>query len=317
MRQAYLPITVINICTLKNHMSIQITFLGTSANVPTKVRNHPAVHLKFLNHNILFDCGEGTQRQLTLAGLSHLKIDAIFLTHIHADHILGLGGIIQTQAFFGKSDELLIFAPREVKRYVDFYTKWEGIGYPFPIKFIEVKEGLIHENSDYVMNAFRVEHACLTYGFVFEEKKEVNLDQKKLDRFGLSGPICKELKEKGVVEFEGKTIHLYDVMLPKKRGIRVAYCVDSAPCNSIIENAKNADLLICEGMYAEDLEDKAHEYFHMTAKDAGRIAKKAKVKRLALTHFSQRYEDEKVLEKEAKTIFKNTIAAKDLMVLEL
>ncbi len=105
-------------------MTFEITFLGTAANVPTKERNQPAVHVKFLNHYILFDCGEGTQRQMSIAGLSNFRINAIFITHIHADHLLGLGGIIQTQDFLGKKDELLIFGPKYIRKYVDFYSKW-------------------------------------------------------------------------------------------------------------------------------------------------------------------------------------------------
>lgn len=294
-------------------MSIELTFLGTSGNLPTKTRNHTSVHLKFLNHNVLFDCGEGVQRQLAIAGLSNYRVDAVFISSGHADHVLGLGGLIQTQSFLGRREELLVCGPRAVKRLIDFYA---GPGFfeegNYGVRFVEAQEGVVFDSQDFFVTAFPQKHSCQSFGYVFEEKTDVNLDVKKLEKLGLAdNPACRVLKEKGAVEWKGKTIRLGDVMLPKRRGVKIAYCVETEPVEKAAEFVKNADVLVCETTYAEDLRDQAHAYGHMTAKDAARLAKKAKADKLVLTHYSARYDDEKALEAEAKEIFKNTVAAKD------
>jgi ribonuclease Z len=170
------------------------------------------------------------------------------------------------------------------------------------------------------MSAFKVEHTnCPSFGYVFEEKVELNLDKEKLKRLGLEGnPLNRTLKERGKVHWHGKTIYLKDVSKPVRKGIKIAYTGDSTPCDEITKAAKGADVLICESTFAEELKEKAHDYGHMTAKDAARIAKKAGVKRLLLTHISPRYDDNpKVLEKEAREIFRNTDIANDFMKIEV
>jgi ribonuclease Z len=299
---------------------MEITFLGTSTSAPTKTRNHPAIHAKFLNHNFLWDCGEGTQRQMALAGISPFKISQIFITHVHGDHLLGIGGLIQTQGFLGRKDKLTIFGPKGIKKYVDFFAGWEYSFHEYEIEVREIKDGLVYEDEDFVMRAFKADHnQCPDYGYIFEEKVEVNLDKEKLRKMGLEGnPACRELKENGRVVWRGKTVLLKDVSKPVRKGLKIVYTGDSKPCEEIAKAAKDADLLISESTVGEELKEKAHDYGHMTAKDAARIAKKAGVKRLILTHISPRYdEDPKILEKEARTIFKNTDIANDFMSIEL
>jgi ribonuclease Z len=299
---------------------MDITFLGTSTSAPTKTRNHPGIHVKFLNHNFLWDCGEGTQRQMILAGISPYKVSQIFITHVHGDHLLGVGGLLQTQGFLGRKEPLTIFGPKGIKKYVDFFAGWEYSFRDFEIHVKEIKEGLVYEDEDFKMTAFKAEHSyCPNYGYIFEEKVEVNLDKEKLKRLGLEGnPLNKELKGIGKVHWKGKTIYLKDVSKPIRKGIRLVYTGDSTPCDEIVKAAKGADVLIAEATFAEELKEKAHDYGHMTAKDAARIAKKAGVKKLILTHISPRYDDNpKVLEKEAREIFRNTDIASDFMKIEV
>lgn len=299
------------------HM-IQISILGTTSNAPTKERNHPAVHLRYKAANLLFDCGENAQQQMMKLGLSIFKIDAVFISHLHADHILGLGGLIQTMAIMGRQKELFIYGPPKIKKYVDFFLNWENFKCGFPIKPIEVKEGRVHEDDDYTVTAFGLKHSVPCFGYVFEEKVERNLNKKKLKEAGLyNKPECGELKAKGKIKWNGKTIKIEDVSDPLRSPRKVVYCMDTQPTENIIKHAKNADLIICEGTYDESLKEKAHEYYHMTTKDAARIAQKARAKKLLITHFSPRYDDLKPLEKEAKQVFKNTVIAKDLMQLEI
>lgn len=300
-------------------MTIELTFLGTSSQAPTKNRSAFSVHTKFLNNRFLFDCGEGTQRQLILAELSPYKIQSVFLSHVHADHNLGLAGLMQTLTSLGRTEELNIYGPKETKGIVDFFSNWGGYYEPgYSIIFHEVKEGKIFENPDFSMTAFKLEHAVTCYGYVFDEKVGVNLDMKKLGKIGIEeSPICRDLKEKGEITWKGKKVKLEDYSKPQRRARKVVYVIDTLPCENIIKYSKNADILICEATHAEELKERSNEYFHMTSKDAARLAKKADVGKLILTHFSARYEDEKLLEKEARTIFKNTIATKDLMKIEL
>ncbi len=297
---------------------MRITFLGTSASIPTKERNLFSIHLQHLNNRFLFDCGEGTQRQMFKAGLSPFKITAVFITHIHADHLLGLAGLLQTMNFLGRKEPLTVYGPEKIKKYVNFFKSWDYTEFGFEIKAKEVKEGKIFENQDCIISAFELKHSAPCYGYLFEEKREINLDKKKFEKLGLKeGPLLKELKEKGEITFKGKKITLEQVAKPKKPGTKIAVVVDTLPIPKIIEKVKQADVLICEATHSDELKEKSHEYFHMTAKDAAMIAQKAQVKQLILTHFSARYENEKTLEEEAKKVFKNTLAAKDLMVIDL
>ncbi len=299
---------------------IEITFLGTSSGVPTKNRNTFSIHFKFLNNRFLFDCGEGTQRQLFSSDISPFKIQHVFLSHLHADHVLGLAGLIQTLQSLGREDELNIYGPKGVKEIVGFFTDWGDLfkaGYP--IKIHEVtKEGLVFENQDYSMTAFKTDHTVPCLGYVFEEKVGYNLDIKKLKKIGIEeGPICRDLKENGTIEWKGKKIHLKDYIKPLRNGTKICMVTDTRPDENIVKYAKNADVFICEATHADDLKDRSHEYGHMTSKDAAKIAKKADVGKLYLSHFSARYDDEKFLEKEAREIFKDSHAAKDLMRIEL
>ena len=297
---------------------MELTFLGTSGAIPTKERNQSAIHLKFLSHNILFDCGEGTQRQLFKANISPMKINSIFITHIHGDHLLGLGGLIQTMNFNNRTKDLHIYGPLETKKYIDFFSSWDCIDFNFKIKFHQLKEGNVVNEPEFKINAFELEHGLPCYGFTFEEKVEINVDNKKFKKLGLTeGPLIKELKEKGKIKINGKTIKIEDISKPMRKPKKISIVLDTRPIQSIAKHVQNSDILVCEATHLDKLKEKSHEYGHMTAKDASMIAKKAGVGKLILTHFSSRYKEEKELEKESKKIFKNTIAAKDFSVFEL
>jgi ribonuclease Z len=298
---------------------IEITFLGTSSGVPTKNRNTFSVHFKFLNNRFLFDCGEGTQRQLFKAEISPFKIQNVFLSHLHADHVLGLGGLIQTLHSLGREEELNIFGPKGIKEIVEFFVDWgDHFKAGYPIFIHEAKEGLVFKNVDYTITAFRTDHNVPCLGYVFEERVGINLDMKKLGKIGIGeGVHCRELKENGSIIWKGKKIKLENYSKPVRRGKKICMVTDTRPNNNIIKYAKNSDIFICEATHADDLKERSHEYGHMTSKDAARLAKKAGVDKLYLTHFSARYDDEKFLEKEAREIFKKTYAAKDLMKIDL
>ncbi len=297
---------------------MEITFLGTSAGIPTKDRNTTAIHLKFLGNSLLFDCGEGTQRQMMKAGLSIQKISHIFISHIHADHLLGLAGLIQTMGFNSRTKELHIYAPKEARKYVNFFKKWDYLNLGYEIKFHSLKQGTILETQEFKIKAVELKHGIPCYGFVFEEKVEVNLDKKKLKKYGLKeSPLLKELKKKGKIKFKGKTVYLKDVSTQRRKPKKISIIMDTKPFEKLAEEVKESDVFICEATHMDELKQKSHEYGHMTAKDAATTAKKAGVKKLIITHFSSRYKDAKELQKEAKKIFKETEAAEDFYTIQL
>lgn len=301
-----------------NQFMIELTFLGTASALPTKERNLFSVHVQHLNNRMLFDCGEGTQRQMFSAGISPFKLNNVFITHLHADHFLGIAGLIQTLNFLKRTEPLCVFGPPKTKRYVDFFSNWDYFAPEYEIIVKEVSEGLVFENSDYSVTAFEQKHSCPCFGYVFEEKTELNVDKSKFKKFGLKeGPMIREIKENGKAKINGKIVRLEDIAKPVRPGKKIAISVDTVPNANIIKFAKNADVLVSEATHLDDLKERSHEYGHMTAKDAARLAKEADVGKLILSHFSARYEDVKVLEKEAREIFKNTTAATDLMSLQV
>lgn len=296
---------------------MKITFLGTSASVPTKDRNHTAIVLSFKNENILLDCGENTQRQLTIAGISAPRITKILISHWHGDHVLGLPGLISTLASTGNLKPIEIYGPKGTKKYFNFMMKSFLDNHRLKIKVIEVNEGIFFKSEDFYLEAAKLKHPipCLAFSFVEKDKRKVSKEY--LKKVGLpSGPIIRNLQLGKNIKFKGKTIKAKDATYVKE-GRKLTFISNAGLSPSCIKISKNADILICESTFADDLKDKAIEYEHLTARQAATIAKKAKAKKLFLTHFSPRYTDVSLMEKEAKSVFKNVVCAKDFMVFSL
>ncbi len=297
---------------------VKVTFLGTSGSLPTKKRNQIAIHLKFKDRSILWDCGEGTQRQMTKTNISPYKIDEIYITHLHPDHFIGLWGLIRSLEFMGREKELNIYGTRGIKSYVDMFKGGRKTSLNFPVKVKEIEEGTLQEREDYKIEAFPVNHDTPTYGFIFQEKPGINLDKDKLKELNLLNHLkCSELKEKGQIEHEGRKITLEEVAKPKRKGKKIVYSGDTRPCESLKEAAEDADLLIVDSSFGKDKKKKAKDYMHGEAGEMAELANRANVDKLVLTHFSNRYDDESILEEEAREIFENSIASQDLMKIEV
>jgi len=295
-----------------------VTFLGTSASLPTKKRGQPSIHLQYKDDSMLWDCGEGTQRQLTRTEISPFKINSIYITHLHADHLIGLAGLIQSLQFLGREEELEVYGPKGIDRYVEFFKNWDHFNLEFNIDTTEIRKGKIKEQEEYEITAFPVKHSTPSYGFIFKEKTRINLNKEKLKEIGLlNHPKCSELKEKGEVNHKGKTIKLEDVKEPEKEGRKVVYSGDTKPCKELERAAENADLLIVDSTFGEEHRKKSIEYGHGEAKGMAEIAKRANVDKLVLTHFSNRYKEEEKLEKEAREAFEESYAAEDFMQIEV
>ncbi len=294
---------------------IKITFLGTGNAIPTPKRNHTAILINYKEENILFDCGEGTQKQFRLAEKSPNKLTRLCITHWHGDHVLGIPGLFQTLAMNNYQETLEIFGPAGTKRNLAMLTEI----FKFKIKTkVNEGHGKILDKKEFFIESLQMKHGTPTFAYSFIVKEKKRLDRKKLEKLKLpNSPIMKELQEGKDVIFNGKKIKSKEVSYtePQKK---ITIILDTLINENAFKLAENSDVLICESSFTYEDENLAKEYLHLTAKDAATIAKKSKSKKLILTHISQRYEHNPapILE-EAKKIFKNTSLVKDLDNIEL
>lgn len=293
---------------------MELTFLGTSSALPTKNRNHPAIALKAFGEIILLDCGESTQRQMSLAGLSPMKVNNILLTHLHGDHFLGLPGMVQSMAFRGRKEPLNIFGPWPIKQLIECIRNLGYYSLSFPIQTHEVNSGLIIDKEDYTISCTPTEHTIPNLAYLIEEKRSPKFLKDKALKLGLEpGPDFGKLQAGISIKKDGRIIRPEQVLGKKRKGRRIIYSGDTMPCANMIKFSNGADVLIHESTFDETLKNRAYETGHSTAADAAKIAKEAGVKNLILTHISTRYQDTDLLEKEALEIFENSIIARDFM----
>ena len=297
---------------------IDIIFLGTSSMVPTKERNHTSVLVSFKANNILVDCGEGTQRQLKIAGISASKINKILITHWHGDHVLGLPGLIQTLAASDYEKTLEIYGPKGTKdKFKHMFKAFEFANSKIKLKINEISKGKFFENDDFILESLPLEHGIVSLGFNFIEKDRRRIELKKAEKLGLKeGPLLGQIQDGKTIMLNGKKIKPDDISYVVK-GKKISFIFDTLPCKNAYALAENSDILVCEATYNSELEEKGAEYFHMTAKQAAQIANKSNVKQLILTHISARYKDAKDVEDDAKDIFDNVKCAHDFMRVNL
>ena len=285
--------------------------LGTASQVPTRHRNHNGYFLKWDDEGILFDPGEGTQRQMILANVSATEITKICLTHFHGDHCLGLAGILQRISLDKVSHQVEIYYPEYGRKYVEnlrnssvYYNVANILEKPFE------REGVIFESKNLTIETQKLDHTVESWGYRFQEKDDVTMLPEKLKEFGIFGKDIAKLKVEKKIEINGKTILLEDVSLFKK-GQSAAFLMDTRVCQTAYELAKDVDILICESTYLSNEIVDATKNGHLTSKQAAEIAKIAKVEKLVLTHFSQRYNSTKEFVREAREVHENTVAVSD------
>ena len=298
---------------------IRIQFLGTSTMIPTVKRNNTAIYMQYKSEHFLIDCAEGTQRQMQIAGISPPKISILLITHWHGDHILGIPGLLQTLGASNYQKKLKIVGPVGTKKYLGqltnlFISKHAEID----IEVIEVKRASkVIDTDEYTVSAQPVNHTapCLAYSFLEKDRRRVNISYTK--KFGLERhPLLGKLQKGRDVTYNNKKI-LASKATTIVPGRKVVFILDTAYTEVLPKFAKNADVLICESTMADELEDKAKEYKHLTPSIAANIAKKAKVKELILTHFSQRYTSTTVFKNQARRIFKKVTCATDFYTVEV
>ena len=294
----------------------EILFLGTSASAPSAKRGLSAQIVKHNEYRFLIDCGEGTQRQILQSGTGFKNLTRILLTHGHLDHILGLGGLMSTFLRWEAVDELDIFGGRSALDRVHdllYGVVLRGNQPPMPLRLNEIKPGTFFESDDFTVTAFSVTHRgpdCL--GYVFEGKARRPFLPEKADELGVPfGPERRDLVAgKEITLPDGKRIKPDDVLGPVQKGLKLVVVGDTGKTEDLLEVSRDADALVIESTYLDEEAEMAHQFSHLTARQAAELAVKAGVKKLILTHISRRYREKDVL-KEAQAIFPNATVARD------
>ncbi len=298
-------------------METILTFLGTSASNPTKDRNLSAMALSFDGKLLLFDCPEGTQRQMMKAKLSYMKVDCIFVSHFHADHILGLPGLIATMAMHGREEPLFIFGPKGIGEQIQKVLNLALMKKSFEIVCKELRHGKLFEEKNFSMSAVPLKHEIPCYGFIFKEKNKLGEFQRKkaLELKIPEGPLWGKLQEGESIKFEGKTFEPKQVMdfSKARKGTKISYVMDTLPDEKYFEDIMDSDVLIHEATFLEENLQRAKETKHCTTKQAAMVAEKTNAKKLILTHISPRHKDAQKIENEARMIFAKVKVAEDLM----
>lgn len=298
---------------------MKVTFLGTGGSVPTKKRNLPSLAVRTDGGLVMFDCGEGTQKQFLIAKLGFNREMRILISHMHADHILGIPGILHSMSFMGRSRDLEIYGPPGICEFVKCTTETVKFRPMFPIRTVEVHAGTVARTDSYAIKAAWADHSvpCLAYSLT-ENDKPGRFHPAKARELGVpKGPLWKTLQTGKPVKVGRRRIDASRVVDPPRKGLKITYGVDTRPCERVIELASGSDLLIHDGMFSSDASERAREYGHSTVVEAAKIAKRSHSRNLALTHFSAIYADTSQLLAEAKAIFPRTIVAEDLRSLEL
>ena len=304
-------------------MNMEAFILGCGGMMPLPYRHLTSVLLRREGDLFLFDCGEGTQVSLRRLNLKWKKIDAIFISHTHADHVTGLPGILMLNAQVDRTEPLYIYGPPKIKEYVETSRKVLDmyINYPIVVKEIEAP-CVVHSGKDFYIRAFPLDHTKVCVGYTLEELDrpgEFNPD--KARELGVPvGPLWAQLQNGFEVQSaDGTTVKPEQVLGEKRSGRKFSFVTDTLYKNTIAEEVRGSDLLVCEGMFEEELIEQAKEKKHMTAKQAATIARDAAVRRMCLIHYSPRYTDrdlEKLLN-EAQEVWPQTELSRDRMNIEI
>lgn len=302
------------------HENMELVFLGTGASWPSVERNVPAVAVRRGSEILLFDCGEGTQRQFQRSPLSYMQVNKIFITHLHADHYLGLMGFVQTMRLNDRREPLLLFGPPGFKELMWDHRvlprgKTETREGGFRLAMEEVKSGAVVRFDGYAVHAKEVRHTVYALAYaVVEDMRPGRFNKERALELGVpEGKAFGDLQRgQSVTLQDGRVISPDMVLGPARRGRKVAYTGDCVPCEQTVELSQGADILVHESTYANDFPD-ANKHGHSTAAQAAFIAKAAQVRQLFLTHISPRYTNARPLVDEARKIFAESHEARDLL----
>jgi len=302
-------------------MNIELTILGSSSAIPTKLRNTSAQFLHFLNHRLLIDCGESSINTMVRLGLPYVQLDYIFISHLHTDHILGLPGLLSSFALKNREKPLTIFSPSGLKElmepligpteFLPYHLTWHSLDTENP--------SLVLDEQSFTVETIPLFHRVPTTGYLFREKQRApNVKKEAIAKYQLSIDQIKALKNGMEIKDNlGQVIDREDLINDAPSPRSYAYCSDTMYDESVSERVKGVNLLYHESTYLDELKDLARARGHATALEAAQIAQQAGVGKLLLGHFSTRYKDTSILEREARTIFPNTVAVEDGKIFDL
>lgn len=303
-------------------MNFEVFILGTSGMMPLPNRHLTSAMVRRDGDLFLFDCGEGTQVSLKRLNLKWKKIDSIFISHMHADHVTGLPGMLMLSSQVDRDDPLTIWGPPRLKEYIDANRKILDMYINYEIIVRVAEPGVLVETDEYTISAFPLLHTKPCMGYVMEEKERpgvFSVEQAQALKIPM-GPLWGKLQRgEAVTLADGRLIESEQVMGNKRGGRKFSYVTDTAYLPSIAEAVRGSDLLLCEGMFTSDLEETAYEKRHMTAGQAAQVARDGEVERLALIHYSPRYSDWelKYLLRDAQNVFGPTVLGRDRMSFDL
>lgn len=289
-------------------MTIRLVVLGSGGSVPSPERNVCSIAMRYEGDVYLFDCGEGTQRQMMKYGISYAKVKAIFVSHLHGDHIFGIPGLLHTLRMIERKEKLFIFGPAgTAKKLTEMLTDRSDI-----LEIKDIDERWKYDIGEAEFSAFQVDHGMRALGYAFREKSMKRFDKEKCAKLGIKGRMFKTLEQNGEVKVKDKTVKTEDVTYGKE-GKTIIFSGDTAYSPETVRASIGADVLFHDATFMEVERKQADEVRHATVLDAARVAKEAGVKKLVVFHISNRYKDPKEIEKEGKKEFENLTVASDGM----
>ena len=297
--------------------TFKITFLGSGGSWPSPGRGLPAIAVQIDAVLNLLDCGEGTQKQLMKSNVSFMKINNIFLSHFHGDHFLGLLGMVQSMSFNGRTEELHIFGPVRAR---EMLSNALNVGYytlSFPIYVHELRPGDIVDMGLFKVRTMKNDHPVPAISYSLEEPDSIRIDRKKADAVGIPNKLIEKVRSEGFATHNGTTYTIDQISAGTRKGRRVVYSGDTRPMKEMVEFAAGADVFIHETTTDSSFEPKVNEFGHTSSRQAAEIARDAGVRRFFMFHYSPRITDVKVLENEARSIFPESYASRELLEYEV
>lgn len=299
---------------------MHIQFLGTGAGMPSKSRNVSSLALKLLEERgtiWLFDCGEATQHQILHTTIKPRKIEKVFITHLHGDHIYGLPGLLGSRSFLGGDQPLTLYGPKGLKEWIQLTFQTSQTHLNYTIEFVEVEEGVVFEDEDFIVTAMPLQHVIPCFGYrVVQKPLQGALQFEKAQALGVpKGPLLGQLKNGNDIRLEdGTMIRSKDVTNPPQKGFTVAILGDTRYCENAVKLSQDADIIIHEATFDHSTRELASNYGHSTNMDAANIALKAGVQNLLLNHLSARFfpQDIERMLKEVKSVIPHSFIANDL-----
>lgn len=294
---------------------MKIVFLGTSAAIPTEKRCLSSIAVKRGGELLIFDAGEGMQKNFLQAKLGINKKMKIFISHLHIDHCLGLIGFFQTISLLGRTKKIDIYGESRLREFIEENFRIINITLAFEIEIHVIeKEGVIASEDDYQISCCKADHSIRAYSFCITEHPRPGVfDVEKASKLSIpKGELFQKLQHGEDVSVNGKLIKSNEVVGPKREGRKVGISGDTRPSIELKDFFNSCDILIFESTYNHDYQDKAKETFHSTSTEAALLAKESNCSKLILTHFSSRYDDPNILLEEAKTIHSNVDLAEDM-----